>query len=255
MPSVIKPLLWGTDDPRFTLLDSKAARELRGTSSNPAVDYFCPGIPVISTTAALFQWSVGSPVVTTNVNFTDYSILRVGDRIGYTKNGPFYQIYSIDADKVTLTTNSAVTRANARGFIDISHFRITHPRDIVISYEQVRLDSGSLVVTLIDGTIIDRREGFRPTITFDWVYLGSMEVNKIIHAVNWCSTTGGYIEVEPHLDVPLKWRMIPQAPSFAYTGDLYVGMDVQLTFVGADVIKNIPNISPASTFFPMILGS
>jgi len=241
MPNADKSLLWGTGDPKIILGEGRNTRRTD-----------------IQISEYTFDWDSadGTTVLTaTGGNLLTDGYIRQGDRLYPTPDSTyFYTISGIqDEETIILTQDFSISGivTTDHTYQDIKEFRLPHPKEIQIDYIPERADGGETQLQLIDGTILNRQTGFRAQITFEWTYLDRHHFKKLLYAINYCNG-GGYLQIIPHMDVPIRWVMFPTAHNFTYTGGQYLGHDASVTFLAKRLIAHIPMISAASNFYPKI---
>jgi hypothetical protein len=117
---------------------------------------------------------------------------------------------------------------------------LNHPSDISIGFEPVRLDGGPVMVTLGNGKIISRADGYRFKSTISWTNMNSSDMQELIQIFDWRLI--GSIYLRPHNDIFARYKVIPTTdfdPSL--TGNLYIAHDVTITFLGVDILNTIPS--------------
>jgi len=137
------------------------------------------------------------------------------------------------------------------GFYYGNTFELDNPSDISIGFEPVRFDGGPVRVTLSNGKIIPRQDGYRVKITISWTNLDTSDMKELVNIFNWQST--GLIYLRPHNDVNERYKVIMTSnfdPSL--TGNLYLAHDITVTFIGVDVLKTIPASSGGFGGHPLV---
>jgi len=233
-------LIWGTGPPAFALLPGAGADFRYNKIQLPGTGNWVNGSNEVATTVDL-RSNLGADQQVSNA--------QVGNKC--------YVVASVDAAKIVLTSNF-LEASDLGGEIwrnvDLNDGRIITLPDCVdtqLEFIPERTDGGAISVTLSDGTVRQRHEGYRPIVTFKWSNLSRTDMLDLLIIIN--HTIAGRVEVQPHNDIAMKFIMTcPEAVRSAYTGDLFIGHDVEIRFIGEELLSSIPKASAAGEFHPLV---
>jgi hypothetical protein len=191
-----------------------------------------------------FTFTAGVKTIDTTEDMREY--LEVGDIISRSRVAAEsnYRVASLTSAVVTVETNVSVPDAgeDVNAYSDVSIITLPYCASTQWTFTPVRRDGGAIVKALRDGTIRQRAQGFRVRVVFNWGMLDQGNFKRLVKVFN--HQTAGGIEVQPHEDVRIRWRMIPDGDfNPEWTAGKLLGANVTMGFTGADVIPNIPEAS------------
>lgn len=184
--------LWGSSRPRFKL-PTVADGALRAVGGRQAERL--PGT---------FDFTQTSANVTASQSMSD--LLLPGDQIAQDVT-KFYTILTVSGTAIVLTAVFAeATAAASRAYSDRSSIWMPFTSQTMFRFQAERPDGGSTVVRLAGGRLIRRATGWRVDVQFRWDYLDRESFAKIVSLHNYGLSNP--IDVTPHDDVAIVWRMI-----------------------------------------------
>ena len=111
-----------------------------------------------------------------------------------------------------------------------------------VEFTPERRDGGAVSVALSSGLIIDRRDGYRARVTLSWKYLALAELVQLVEVFNYAGSHE--LVLQPHNDNAFKFRVRPEGSFYpTHIEDLYVGHAVSVTFIGAEILDQIPSVT------------
>lgn len=152
---------------------------------------------------------------------------------------PATTLWGVGAPRFILDPNTTPGRGSRRTgaviTVDMPALSIESPEP---TFTPVRFDGGDTTVILDDGRIIDRSQGFRFEATFIWKNLTLAQVRDIVYVFNY--RAAAQIVVQPRIDSPPHYRIIPVSLNISHPEGLYVTHEATLTVIGKDVLGEIP---------------
>ena len=240
-----KILVWGTGKPEFALLPPLGGLMDENTR----------------TLIGLFDWTTGSAQVVWTIS-DDYdaeeeNAIRAGSRLG-NSSGIFYEVVSIsygvaNVHTITIPVVSTETLADDIGRLSTNTLWMPEPsNEATPEFTPERYDGGSVAIKLSNGELVQRMDGYRPAITFEWNNLNRTDFEKFIDILNHAMT--GRLQVQPHNDIPIYYIMtISSNIKTGLLDGLYLAHTGTLPLVGVKLIRTIPSLSAAAEFYPLII--
>ena len=121
---------------------------------------------------------------------------------------------------------------------------LTDTADTKIVPIPVRFDGGPVMITLSNGRVISRVDGYRYQITFIWAYLSTANAKLLQTVVNTCKQDE--INVQPHQDIGNWYKMIydlSEGIDIDSPGGMYLGHAPTVRFIGTRIITDLSNKS------------
>jgi len=197
-----------------------------------------------------FTFTNGSSSVTTTASMVDR--LAIGDAL-YPEGGAGI-VASVTSTTVTLTTVFAgATVTSVAGYSSRKRISLPFTRLTSFGFPEVGEFGGDpRKVLMIGGMPVGRYRGvgYRPIVQMEWQMLEPFEVEHLAAVFDW--RRYGQIELQPHLDVPIRWIVLPISEfEPRLTSDKAVGIDLSVTFQTVRPIKELPaSFAGAGRFSP-----